>query len=122
MPTISRSALLVTAVFAGAAIAATPASADRRPDVRLLDRSPVKIVGRAFAVRERVTVRVIVAGGPRFSTVARTGAAGRFTAAFPERTIPECAGFGITAVGTKGSRATLRRVAIPPPCGVEPQP
>jgi hypothetical protein len=120
--TARRSAVLVIAVLAGGGLLANARSGERRPVVRLLDRSPVKVAGRAFAVRERVSVRVTVVGLSRFSKRVRSGAAGAFTAVFPQRTIPECAGFVVTAVGARGSRATLRRIVIPPPCGSDPQP
>jgi hypothetical protein len=60
-------------------------------------------------------------GSLSFARTVRSTATGRFVAVFAEE-ISDCAGFTVTAVGARGSRATLRRLIPPPGCGVEPQP
>lgn len=102
-------------------VLAVPATAaERRSTVRLLDEAPVTVLGTGFASRERVTIRVAPTSGPAYSKLLRASLTGRFTATFADRSVPECAGYTITAVGGAGSRAKIRE--LPPPCGYDPAP
>jgi hypothetical protein len=127
MTAIVKFSILGTFVAVSAALAvsaaapATPGSeTKRRPVVTLLSDSPVAVVGRGFARRERVTLRTAV-NGRQFTKTVRATLAGRFTATFSEANA-ECRPFSVSAVGRLGSRATFRRIEIPPPCGPPIQP
>ena len=102
------------------ALAVPAAAAERRPALRVLDEHPVTVAGTGFGARERVVVRVAPTSEPAYSKVVRATITGRFTAVFVERSVPECAGYTITAVGGMGSRAKFRE--LPPPCGIDPAP
>jgi hypothetical protein len=88
--------------------------------VTLVSDSPVAVTGRGFARGERVTLRTAV-NGRQFATTVRATVAGRFTATFSEASAA-CQPFAVSAVGRLGSRATFRRIEIPPPCGPPIQP
>jgi hypothetical protein len=119
---ILGSFVAVSAAFAvSAAGLATPASeTKRRPVVTLLNDRPVAVAGRGFARGERVTLRTAV-NGRQFAKTVRATVAGRFTATFAEADAA-CQPFAVSAVGRLGSRATFRRIQIPPPCGIPIQP
>ena len=63
--------------------------------------------GVRFRPSERVTVRVMVAGSVRVH-VLRATAAGTFTTTFAAVSLERCAGYLVTARGSRGSTATLR--------------
>jgi hypothetical protein len=115
---ILGSVVAVFAVISALSVAAATAPASetkRRPVVALLDDRPVAVAGRGFARGERVTLRTAV-GGRQFAKTVRATQAGRFTATFAEADAA-CQPFSVSAVGRLGSRATFRRIEIPPPCG-----
>jgi hypothetical protein len=91
-------------------------SAKAKPTIALVDASPVVVAGRGFARAERVTLRASVNGRSitRRVTASRIG---RFTVRLAA-TNAECDPFTVTAVGRAGSRAMLKRINIPAPCGV----
>jgi hypothetical protein len=109
-------------VSGGAAegVAAEGARTERRPALSVLSYSPVVVGARGFRRLERVTLRLVVAES-RYVRKIRAGRAGRFAVRF-EQVSAECKPFVVTAVGAAGSRATTRRLAIPPPCGMVLQP
>jgi hypothetical protein len=86
-----------------------------RATIALADDSPVVVAGRGFARAERVTLRTTV-NGRRFTRIVVAGRYGRFTARVAN-VDAECSPFAVSAVGERGSRAALRRIKIPPPCG-----
>jgi hypothetical protein len=108
-------ALAATAVFASAAPAA---DAVLRPSLTVTASGPVVVSGARFKPRERVTLRFVVSGEPSLRVV-RASAAGRLVARFL-RSVPDCEGFTLSAVGSRGSRVFYRE--IPPPCGIVIQP
>jgi hypothetical protein len=106
--------------------ATTASSAERRPLersplVRVLAESPVTISGVRFQPSERVSVRVLVFGDRQLGKVVTAGRNGVFATSFPGLAIPECRGYVVTAVGSKGSRAHKRQFVISA-CGTAPQP
>jgi hypothetical protein len=90
-------------------------SAKAKPTIALVDASPVVVAGRGFARAERVTLRASV-NGRRITKVVTANQIGRFTVRLAV-TNAECNPFTVSAVGREGSRAMLRRINIPPPCG-----
>jgi hypothetical protein len=96
---------------------ATPAgSGTARAKITLLDTDPVVVAGRYFKPSERVKVRISLSGGRLTRSVVATRL-GRFAVRFAS-VHAECSPFVVTVVGEDGSRATLRRINIPPACTV----
>jgi hypothetical protein len=106
----------VVVVAAVAVVASVTASASRGPTLRITSLAPVSVVGTGFAVRERVSVRLTVAG--RRAATRRTIADGR--GAFRVRFVrvfaaSVCRGsIVVSASGAKGHQATARRRCRPP--------
>jgi hypothetical protein len=120
---VSLVKILISLGFAAllaAALSTSAVSAERKASVVLLDESPIAVFGRGFVPRERVTVRVVI-GKRNLTARVRASTAGRFTVRFQE-SLPDCSPFSVTATGGAGSRAMLRKINIPPPCGMDPQP
>lgn len=92
-----------------------------RPALVLADRSPLTIAGHGFESGERIAVKVAGNGTERRKTVV-ADRLGRFTARWAGAVLPECRPYTASATGARGSRAMLRRVQIPPACGIAPQP
>lgn len=118
---------LAAAVLAAAAASAAFAGVFRsgessvaRPTLTLVAEAPVVLAGRGFVPGESVAVKVYGIGGPLSKSVT-AGRRGRFTVRFLPADA-NCGPLRASAVGTKGSRASLRRHTIPPPCGVPIQP
>lgn len=106
--------LLVATVLSSAG-----SSAKTKPTIALVDSSPVVVAGRGFVRAERVTLRAAV-NGRQITKRVMANRNGRFTVRLVEDAIAECNPFtvSVSAVGRAGSRAMLRRIAIPPPCGI----
>jgi hypothetical protein len=112
--------LALAGILAVGALAAPAAETKRRPAVVVTSEDPVVVAGRGFVPRERVVLRVLV-GSHAYSKQLRATALGTFRATFAEADA-ECHPFSVTALGGAGSRATqVRRITIPPPCGIDPQ-
>jgi hypothetical protein len=97
---------LVLAVSASAMGGARDAAAPNRATLRLVDRAPLKLLGKGFQARERVRVTVSV----RRRTAKRVIAspAGTFVVAFADVSVDRCSGLTAVAVGARGSRASLK--------------
>jgi hypothetical protein len=100
----AASALLLAGL--GAASTST-----RHASLRLLKQSPYQVGGSGFAARERVRV---VASAAQVSVTKRVRASrrGTFAAAFSFGA-GHCSGLRVVAVGSAGSRATLKRPPLP---------
>jgi hypothetical protein len=99
-----------------AALAATPAvgTATARPALRLLDRTPVTVVGRGFQPQETVRVR-LATEGRIWTRRAVAGGTGSFRVKFTV-SLGRCASFSLQAFGLAGSRARLFLTAPVPDC------
>jgi hypothetical protein len=119
VPTLVLAATTLT--LAGGAAPAHP-TAKPRATVALVDTAPLTVAGRGFARSDRVTVRATV-GNRSYVRVVRANAVGRFVVQLATPTA-ECspAPFAVSAVGRSGRSAAMRRIEIPPPCGVVIQP
>jgi hypothetical protein len=111
----AASTLIITEAISPAQSAAKP-----RPIVVLAAETPVTVAGRGFLRGERVTLRALFAG-KSYVRVLRASAAGRFTVRF-QTTVGSCTPYMVSAVGRSGRIAALKRLEIPPPCGVVIQP
>jgi hypothetical protein len=99
-------ALVVVALMfslVGQSVAATPRAALRLVD----DTTPPTLRGVGFQPREHVRV-VVVAGSTRSVTSVMATARGRFTIRV-HGDVNACTGFSATAIGSKGTRTTLKR-------------
>ena len=101
-----------------AVVAAFPAESTRRPSLALADEAPLVVAGRGFKAGERVRVVASPARG-RYRKTVSVNSRGRFTVRFASADA-SCGPLFVAAVGTEGSRASWRRVGIPPPCGADP--
>jgi hypothetical protein len=109
-------ALAATGVFLISGTAAGDVGV--RPSLTVSVPGAVVVSGARFRPHERVTLRFVVYGEPSLKVV-RASAAGRLAARFL-RGVPECEGFTVSAVGSRGSRVFFRQ--LPPPCGIVIQP
>ena len=100
-----RLALLLTllAFIAPAALAAGV------PALRAVAMQPLSVQGVRFKPSERVTVRVVVGATTRVHVVTAS-AGGTFRTTFTAVSLPRCSRYVITAHGSRGSSATLRRI------------
>jgi hypothetical protein len=100
-------------------VALVPAATAGRPpdaDLRIVDWTPLTVRGTGFAPGERVLI-TLRTGRPRaVSRAARAGRAGTFRAAFGLFVAVEpCRGtLVVTATGSRGSRASVKRPCRPP--------
>jgi hypothetical protein len=99
-------------------IAPFSATAAARPTLRVIDTAPLTVRGSHFAPLERVRVTVD-AKTDATRTVSTTGL-GAFFVRFRNLRLGWCPSYAVTAVGTKGSRATFR--VVPRECPPPPPP
>ena len=97
-------ALLLAGLGAGS-------TSTRQASLRLVKPAPLRLVGSGFRARERVRV---VASVGHASATKRVQASrhGSFSASFRFRA-GHCSGLAVVAVGSAGSRATLKRPPLP---------
>jgi hypothetical protein len=114
------STTLPTILLAGAIAISPAAAASKHPAVRVVDGSPVRVAGTGFGGGERVTVKLSVSGSGVVSKVVRATMAGRFSAVFAQRTLSDCVTYSVVATGWRGSRASVKRIQPPAPCGYVP--
>jgi hypothetical protein len=114
MSHMRRIAVIAVALAVAAPAAATP----RVARIWLASSSPVVVAGRGFQDQERVKVTVAAANGRWAKSVLATQA-GSLTARFRVSIATRCGSSAtITALGTKGSRASWKLVdeqQCPPP-------
>ena len=92
------------------------AEARPAPVLRLVDRSPLVLVGAHFRSRERVTVTVRAPGVYVRKVITRND--GSFTVSFGTVKAARCGGLRADAVGAAGDKDALwipRRACIEPP-------
>jgi hypothetical protein len=97
-------ALLLAGLGAGS-------TSKRHASLRLLESTPLQVGGSGFAARERVRV---MASAAKVSVTKRVRASrrGAFKVAF-SFSAGHCTGLRVVAVGSAGSRATLKRLPLP---------
>jgi hypothetical protein len=109
---------LVLTLTASSAGARTESGAAARPALRVVDFSPLAVVGTGFKAGETVRVTVRAQGGS-MSAKGDAGGGGRIAVRFPRMKLGKCPEYVIAARGDKGSRAGLR--SVPRPCGIAPR-
>lgn len=115
--TLVLGAALVAAMTVSNATGATP----RKATITVADSDPLAITGRGFRAGERVTFKV-TQGGAVSRKVVTANRLGRVSAEWATLELPECSPYTVTATGARGSTAMLRRIQIPPACGMVLQP
>jgi hypothetical protein len=85
------------------------ASQSERPRLATLDLAPVTVRGVYFRAREQVRV-VLRVNGDVYSRRVTTTLRGRFAVRYLSVTAGQCTPYSVSAIGSKGSRATLRVV------------
>jgi len=101
---VRRLALLLTLL----AVPAVPAAAASPPTLRAVTMEPLAVHGVRFRPAERISVRVAAGGSVRVH-VLRATATGSFTTTFTAVKLERCAPYFVTARGSRGSVAVLRR-------------
>jgi hypothetical protein len=91
-----------------------------KPSVSLVDEAPLVVAGRGFKAKERVRIVASTARGQYRKTVS-VSRLGRFSVRFAS-VDASCGPLFVSAVGTRGTSASWRRVGIPPPCGADGDP
>ena len=100
-----RSIALIAVLAALLPVSAGAAAGQAR--LRLIDSDPVAFQGTGFKAHERV--RLVVYAGTRAVRWTTAGVRGGFVISLPRMSPSACAGFGATAFGNKGSRASFKR-------------
>jgi hypothetical protein len=114
---MSRTAIALAAVVAAALAlvlsgVGTGAGSSQHPSLRFAQRTvPLRIAGSHFRVRERVRVTATVSA-TRSTRRVRASAKGSFVAIFATGA-GRCSEVRVIAVGSGGSRATLKRLPSP---------
>ena len=119
------SVLVVTVSVLAAAQVSAAAELRIRPTLAIAGSGPITVTGSRFVPLERVTVRLALGGQAKLSRVVIANRLGKLVVRFAgELSTTECGGFIVTAqaIGARGSSAVVRRLEIPPPCGIAPQP
>ena len=101
---VAAIALLLAGLSAGS-------TSKRHAALRLVKPAPLQVVGSHFVTRERVRVTAS-ADSNSVSKRVRASESGTFTVRFAVGA-GHCAGLRVVAVGTGGSRATLKRIPLP---------
>jgi len=89
-------------------VPAVPAAAASPPVLSAVTMEPLAVHGVRFRPAERITVRVAAAGSVRVHVI-RATMSGSFTTTFTAVKLERCAPYFVTARGSRGSVATLRR-------------
>jgi hypothetical protein len=119
-----RRSRLLQLIGATAAVAAlvSPAAQSQAtdPSLRLVAESPVTLRGAGFRVSERVTLLVVA--GTKTTRHLTAGRRGGFVVRLPGVSANACEGFSAVAIGSRGSRASYKRVSgqCPPPAPPAP--
>lgn len=100
-------ALGLALVLIGSASAGEQQTDRRYALLRLASAQPLKVKGLGFVSGERVRVTVIANGAKRIRKVT-AGVRGSFVTTVPGIAYDRCSGLLATAVGSRGSRATLK--------------
>jgi hypothetical protein len=107
---VSRLGVLTAVACVALCTGSTPAAApSTRPLLRALDLQPLVVRGTAFRPYERV--KLILSADVAVGRTLKASVNGRFTTRFRTVSVGRCEGFVLQAFGSRGSRATLERLA-----------
>jgi hypothetical protein len=105
-------ASIVTLAAIGAAALAVPAAQSGTVPKRLVTVQPLVVRGESFRPGERVTITALTASGSS-RVLVRASSAGRFKATVRFIARPCGTSLGVRALGSLGSRTTLRLPGVP---------
>ena len=107
---------LIVLILALVTVLGKDVAVEPKPTLRLVSIDPVTVRGQAFEPRERV--RLVALGSlQRVSVRTTTDERGTFKTSFPPLGADRCSPLVVAAVGSRGSRASvkvLRRPCQPP--------
>jgi hypothetical protein len=114
-------AALTMLVACGATATSISAGSSGKAYLRLVDRDPLTVQGRAFKSRERVRVvasvpdagQTMASGSDVVRKTVRATVTGSFRVAFSEITVDRCSLVRVTSVGARGSMAVLKMLPSP---------
>lgn len=109
---MSRASIVTLAAIGAAALAVPAAQSGTVPKLRLVTVQPLVVRGESFRSGERVTITALTASGSS-RVLVRVSSAGRFKATVRFIARPCGTSLGVRAVGSLGSRATLRLPGVP---------
>ena len=112
---------LGAALVAATAVSGATGTTPRKATIAVVDPDPLAITGRGFRAGERVTFRVS-SEGTLSRKVVTANRLGRLSAQWATLELSECSPYTVTATGARGSTASVRRIRIPPACGIVLQP
>jgi hypothetical protein len=107
---VRRTAVVVLSAVLGSAASASAGGSDR-PTLKLTQAKPLTLAGSQFVAQERVRVTVS-ADGQRAMKRVTAGRRGVFVASFPSLEFDRCNGLLVTAMGSHGSQAALKRPGL----------
>lgn len=104
-------AAIGVALVLGLSAFAADSGTMRRASLRMAKKTPLTVAGSHFKSRERVRVTATVSGSASM-LAAKSSRAGSFSVAFSS-TADRCSFVRVVAVGSAGSRATIKRLPGP---------
>jgi hypothetical protein len=114
-------AALTMLIACGATATSISAGSSGKPYLRVVDRDPLTIQGRAFKSRERVRViasvpdasQTMTSGSEVVRKTVRATVTGSFRVSFSEITVDRCSLVRVTSVGARGSMAVMKVLPSP---------
>jgi hypothetical protein len=114
-------AALIVLVACCASASSISAGTSGKAYLRVVDRDPLTIQGRAFKARERVRVvasvqesaQTMASGSEIARKTVRATATGSFRVVFSEMSVDRCSLVRVTSVGARGSMAVLKVLPSP---------
>ena len=112
---------LIVLIACGASATSISAGSSGKAYLRVVDRDPLTVLGRAFKSRERVRVVASVPESAQTMGSAseigrktiRATATGSFRVVFSEMSVDRCSLVRVTSVGARGSMAVLKVLPSP---------
>jgi len=113
-------AALTVLIACGVSATSLSAGSSAKAYLRVVDRDPFTVQGRAFKSRERVRVVVSVPESTQKTAMSETArktvratATGSFRVVFSELVVDRCSLVRVTSVGARGSLAVLKVLPSP---------
>ena len=112
---------LIVLIACGASATSISAGSSGKAYLRVVDRDPLTVQGRAFKSRERVRVvasvpasaQTMASGSEIARKTVRATATGSFRVVFSEMSVDRCSLVRVTSVGARGSMAVLKVLPSP---------
>ena len=107
----------VAAALLGLSASSGLATSQVAPAVKFVKLRPFTVQGSHFKARERVVLTLT--SGKHWTATRTATVAGTFTASFATSALTKCSAYTVRAVGSRGSRVTLKPV-LPAACTGKP--